>query len=171
MLSYMNLPLLCAAGAVVMDLNNGKVDNRWSILCLAAGLCAHLIRDGPGGLGEALCGALLPFLLLFWLFTAGMLGAGDIKILCAIGSFLDPEESLRCLAGSFLLGGVFALFSMVFYGTFRARFRYFSDYLLHKRLFLKDTPYRRPGMERPENFHFTLPILGSVFLLSIRFFP
>ena len=63
MLSYMNLPLLCAAGAVVMDLNNGKVDNRWSILCLAAGLCAHLIRDGPGGLGEALCGALLPFLL------------------------------------------------------------------------------------------------------------
>ena len=65
----------------------------------------------PGGLGwlAALTGlgmglaVLLPF---YWLRA---MGAGDVKLMAMVGTFLGPGQVLGALLGTFLIGGVMAL--------------------------------------------------------------
>ena len=63
---YQDLVLLAGAGGLIMDLKEGRIDNRWILLCLGCGLLSHTIRDGPAGLFSGFAGILTPFLLLYY---------------------------------------------------------------------------------------------------------
>ena len=167
-MSYYDLVLLAAAGAVWMDFRWAKVANEWVVVCLMAGLTAQVIRNGPAGILEALAGAAAAALLLGWLFCFRMLGAGDIKILMALGAFLGPGEILVCILAAFLVGAFQSILIMAVNRIFIERMCYLVNYLMTEAGKKSPAPYRKGSVERSENFHFTLPVLCGVIWVVFR---
>ncbi|MDR3996903.1 MAG: prepilin peptidase, partial [Fusicatenibacter sp.] len=89
------LVLTVATGAVWMDLRTRRIANEWIITAWIAGLVTQLIRYGAAGAGIFLFGMLFPILALYILFYFHMLGAGDIKLLSAVGGFLGVPAILK----------------------------------------------------------------------------
>jgi len=166
------LIILLTTAAMVMDIKTGKVDNRLIFISSGAGLLWRAARGGPAGAAAGVAGMLIPFALLFILFFLRMLGAGDIKLFCSLGTVLGPAGIIKCIALSFLFGAFIALPLMIKEGIFFKRFRYFFFYI--SRLSAENTalPYICGGPEHPENFHFTIPIfLSAVFMIVMKQVP
>ena len=114
------LMLVTASAAVLTDLSSDRIPN---ILPVSALVTSFFIRaaipfidfltaGGPAPSPEIfmsfLGGAAVP-LLLFPVFRLRMIGAGDIKLLMALGSCLTPSGSLTLVFLSFLAGGLIAV--------------------------------------------------------------
>jgi prepilin peptidase CpaA len=95
--------------AAVLDLRARRIPN---LLCgplFAAGLIWAVWQGGAGGLGNAfLAGVLLalPFVILF-IFAGG--GAGDAKLMAAIGAWLGLEQGIIALGCVCAAGIVLAI--------------------------------------------------------------
>jgi prepilin peptidase CpaA len=98
------LPFLAAAAAT--DLLDRRIPNVLVVLMLICGILLHAVSISPGTLLWSLGGVLMGFLMLIPFYVLGGMGAGDVKLLAAAGSFLGPYGAL--LAGIFTLlaGGV-----------------------------------------------------------------
>lgn len=120
------LVLTVATGAVWMDLRTRRIANEWIITAWIAGLVTQLIRYGAAGAGIFLFGMLFPILALYILFYFHMLGAGDIKLLSAVGGFLGVPAILKCMIVSFLSGAVLSIGIILVCGNLPQRLTKFS---------------------------------------------
>ncbi|MDO5134783.1 MAG: A24 family peptidase [Eubacteriales bacterium] len=164
MLFSSGLPVVMAAGAMLMDLRRGRVDNGWILFGLFIGLWTRLLAEGPKGIFPFLGGGILPLLVLWWLFALHMLGAGDIKLFCVLGGFLGMVRILKCILCSMVIGAALSGAILVSCGNVRERLCYFIHYIRNLQRTKKRLPYSREGVEHPENFHFTVPVFLSVLL-------
>src|SRR4051812_4578870 len=74
--------------AAAWDVRTGRIPNWLCAALFAGGLLASLIRGGSSGAADAACGCVLlavPYILLF-VFAGG--GAGDAKLMGAVGMWL-----------------------------------------------------------------------------------
>jgi prepilin peptidase CpaA len=101
------LPFLVAA--VTTDLLSRSVPNILVVSMLGLGIAVHAVPLTMAPLLWSLGGVLVGFLLLLPFYALGGMGAGDVKLLAAAGSFLGPLGAM--LAGICALGagGVLAL--------------------------------------------------------------
>ena len=83
MFLYGELSVVISAMAVWMDLKNASVDNGWILFSFMIGFLIQITENGPKGGVIFLAGVAVPVLLLGILFIFHMIGAGDIKLLCA----------------------------------------------------------------------------------------
>ena len=105
-LSAAGLACLIAAGT---DLWKFKVYNALTIPLLTAGLIASTLAGGWAGLATSGLGALTGFGLLLAFFAMGGVGAGDVKLLTALGAWLGPAPTLRVFLASAVAAGIYAL--------------------------------------------------------------
>lgn len=105
------------------------------------GLVTNFIEGGAKGITESLFGIFLPFVLLILLFILRMLGAGDVKLFCAIGSIVRFRDILYVMAYSFLAGGVIAIIILLLRKNGKERFRHIATYFKYSLLTFKITPY------------------------------
>lgn len=99
---------LTLAGAV-WDVRSRRIPNALTIPGLLAGLAWSYAMAGPAGLADAGTASLLlglPFVLLF-AFAGG--GAGDAKLMLAVGAWLGVVNGLVALAAVAASGVVMAL--------------------------------------------------------------
>lgn len=116
------------------------------LIFIGSGLVLQLLQWGITGAGKWAIGLLVPFVLLFPLFLLRMLGAGDIKLISAIGAIMGihfvKEASLYICIGA----GVMALVKMCYKGNFMSRmkhlYRYFVITNLSKQLQEYDNLHR-----------------------------
>lgn len=108
---------LIAAGT---DLWRFKVYNVLTLPALAAGLCASAWVGGWQGLAASGLGALTGFGLLAAFFIMGGVGAGDVKLLTALGAWLGPATILRVFVASAIAAGLYALVLTIAYGGLAA---------------------------------------------------
>ena len=100
--------LLCAA-ASALDVKSSRIPNILTLGGAALGLVAGATTHGLPGLGQAAagwvvgCGLFLPFFLL------GGMGAGDVKLLAALGAWLGPSTTLFVALYAGVAGGVMAV--------------------------------------------------------------
>ena len=165
MVFYRIFPAVVAGCAVLMDVQRTKVDNGWLLFCVLVSLFTRLWEMDVGVLACWVSGLLLPALILGVMFAFRMLGAGDIKLLCAIGSIVGPVKILKCISYSFLIGAVIAAALMVSNGIVCQRFLYLFRYIRAYSKTGKREPYGKSGMPL-ENFHFTVPIFLSALLYA-----
>lgn len=157
------LAVILMLPAVESDLLYEKVENGWILFCAGLLAAMRLIGNGPGALAGMAGGAVLPVLLLWPLFRIRAIGAGDCKMLAALGLLLGPAAVLQCMVRMFLLGGVLAAALLAAEGTAAQRFRYLRQYVKQALYTRTLPPYRESGA-RPEHIHMTVPMLMSVFL-------
>jgi len=118
LLAWMLLPLLLVL-AVWSDILTRKIPN-WLIVCglvsgclcnifTASGLGLFVEDSGGIGGGYAVLGILVGGAIPLILYAIRMIGAGDVKLLAAIGAFLGPWQAAGAVLLTFLSGGVLAL--------------------------------------------------------------
>ena len=86
-----------------MDIRTAKVDNGWIIFSMSVGLFVCIWQKNITGIGFFIMGSVMPLFLMI-LFAFGMIGAGDIKLFCALGGIMGCKSIIKCIFISFLTG-------------------------------------------------------------------
>ncbi|MDG3004750.1 A24 family peptidase [Paludisphaera mucosa] len=94
--------------AAATDVWKFKVPNALTFPTLAAGLAASAWVGGWGGLATSGLGALTGFGLLVAFFAMGGVGAGDVKLLTALGAWLGPWLTVHVFLASAIAAGLYA---------------------------------------------------------------
>lgn len=154
--------ILIAVLAAESDLLWRTIPNTLVLGGMLCGMAGSVVSGGLPGLGKSLCGMALPFLMLSVLFYFHMIGAGDIKLFMAAGSFAGPSGILQILVNSFLAGGVFSLVILIKRDNFIPRLHYLAGYIVQLRqqsLRFKERPASYlDGTGEDGRFCFALPI-------------
>jgi prepilin peptidase CpaA len=103
------LALLVAILAAVADVRTRRIPN---VLTFGAAACAILLQtatDGPLGFGLSLAGWSVGVVIFFPFFALGGMGAGDVKLVGALGACLGPVGALHVALGAAIAGGVVAV--------------------------------------------------------------
>lgn len=163
------LVLTIAATAAGMDLISEKIANKLILFFWITGLGYQIGFWGTAGIWRFFKGAMIPIILLFGLFLFRMLGAGDIKLLSALGGIMGITAVLKCILLSFLIGAVLSAAFIAACGNLWQRLRYFTEYIHRFSCTREIQPYYRPG-KQIENIHFGVPVLLSVMLYAGGFY-
>jgi prepilin peptidase CpaA len=98
--------LACAG---VIDLRTRRVPNRISFSITTLGLLANVASGGWDGARQSALGWLVGFLVLVVPFVFGTMGAGDVKLLAAIGAWKGPQFVVAAAACACVVGGLWAI--------------------------------------------------------------
>lgn len=152
--------------AILCDLYKRKIPNPLIVAGLILGAAWQWSAKGPPGIADFLAGAGTPLLALGMLHYFRMLGAGDIKLLMVLGSFLNFSDSLKCIGVSFLIAAVFSVAILFKYRILMRRLNYFVQYLHSYKESKRWAPYISRG-EDAAYLHFSIPVvLGSICVIG-----
>lgn len=101
--------LLVGALACGFDLRARRVPNLLTLGAAIVAIAFHTTIGGLSGLAISLGGWAVGVALLLPLFLLGGMGAGDVKLLGALGAWLGPRDTLWVAFFSALAGGALAL--------------------------------------------------------------
>jgi prepilin peptidase CpaA len=99
--------------AAFVDFRTRKIPNWLTVPALFVGLALRTATTGWPGAKASLEGAGLALILLLPLVLMRALGAGDWKLMGAIGAFLGPVMFLFVLFGSIFVSGLMAVVEMM----------------------------------------------------------
>lgn len=105
----LSITFLLAGTAAVYDYKTRRIPNFITLPALAVGLVLNTYQSGFGGLEESLLGLLLGVLLLLMPFAFRGMGAGDVKLLAAIGALNGPHFVLYTFIYGAMTGGIMAV--------------------------------------------------------------
>jgi prepilin peptidase CpaA len=112
--STLALLILAVAGvAVVTDLRRRRIPNALTVPAMVVGLAAHGLASGLSGLGAAATGLLLGAALFLIPVAMGGMGAGDLKLLAALGALGGPGLVFWCAIYTSIAGGVMAVAALL----------------------------------------------------------
>src|SRR5580704_10848573 len=113
---------ILVAIAAVFDIRYRRIPN-WLVLAgIIVGFAWNVYASGWSGLLRALEGLGLGFILYFPLYLIRARGAGDVKLLAAVGAVTGPGNCLWIFLLTAVLGGVIALILLMFRGRVRKTF-------------------------------------------------
>lgn len=128
MVIYLEICILLIL-SVYSDFKYYKINNLITLSFILVGLITCFIGDGYIGLICSIYGILLPLALLFPLFLFKMLGAGDVKLFCALGAITGLNIVIQILIYSFLSGGIIGVFVLLVRKNIKQRLKYLISYL------------------------------------------
>ena len=111
--------LLILATAIASDLRWRTIPNWLTGPAILAGLGLHTFMNQWTGLVFSLEGAALGLGLFLILYVFGWMGAGDVKLYAAVGSFLGPVHTLSAAIVVALVGGLLAFVILGFHQGWR----------------------------------------------------
>lgn len=105
--------LIIACTAAVYDYRKFKIPNQLTYSAMILGLLWHSLSPFGQGIAPSLGGLAIGFLCLVPFFIMGGMGAGDVKLLMAIGSVLGIRPTIVVVLASALSTGFYAVYVMV----------------------------------------------------------
>jgi prepilin peptidase CpaA len=114
-----------AAVASAYDVRSGRIPNRLSLGVLAAAPVAHFVRGaalhglsgGVSALGWSLAGAAACAVVPLVCWFSGTFGAGDVKLLAALGALCLPRTGLTIELYATVIGALFGLGRLAWSGS------------------------------------------------------
>ncbi|MBS9405250.1 prepilin peptidase [Halomonas sp. TRM85114] len=103
------LVLLLIWSAAAWDLRSRRIPNVLVMAGAATGILLHGVLAGFGGVLAALSGLAVGLLILLPGYLFGSTGAGDVKLMAAVGSFLGVNGVFLAGLASIAAGGLIAL--------------------------------------------------------------
>jgi len=117
------LPALLAAIAGFIDWRSRRIPNWLTVPGLLLGIGMNSWVRGWTGAKDSLLGAGLGLLLLLPFVLVRSLGAGDWKLVGALGAFLGPQHLITVLFVTILVAGAMALVLVIWKGRVRQTLR------------------------------------------------
>jgi prepilin peptidase CpaA len=147
-----NLPLVLRAvlvlivvTAAIFDLRYRKIPN-WLVLTglvLGFGLNTFLFDSPASGLAFSAKGFGLALLIYFPLYLLHAMGAGDAKLMAAVGSIVGWGDWLAIFVATAVIGGLLGLIVLLFAGRIRKTF-WNIGWILNEMLHFR-APYQSSG--------------------------
>jgi prepilin peptidase CpaA len=93
--------IVVAIIAAVIDFRRFRVPNALTFPLCVTGLAFHVAFGGLVGLQYSVGGIAVGMLALLLFYIMGVMGAGDVKLLAAVGAWIGPANTLYvfCVAG------------------------------------------------------------------------
>jgi prepilin peptidase CpaA len=95
--------------ACIWDLRTRRIPNALTFSAIVAALVFHAVTGGLNAAGWSLVGCFLGALLFFPMFALRGMGAGDVKLLAAVGAWLGPSQVAVAALATSIAGGVIAI--------------------------------------------------------------
>ena len=111
------------------DIQSNRIPNYLTLGTALAGLGFQLGFHGLPGLVDGLLGMGLGFALLICFYWLGGLGAGDVKALAALGTWLGPRHTVELTIYMALSGVVVILFFLWWRGLLLNKIKRLGDFL------------------------------------------
>lgn len=101
--------LVALAAAVITDLRRHRIPNALVLTVVVAALVLQTLAGGWQGLGAGLLGAATGLACFMPFYVLRGMGAGDVKLLAAVGAFLGAKGALFAALAALIAGGVGAI--------------------------------------------------------------
>jgi prepilin peptidase CpaA len=151
-LVYCLLSLLLFYAATI-DICQRRIPNWLCALITLLGLLVHGLLSSKAGFYASLIGLSAGLLPMLFLSVLTGLGAGDVKLMAAIGSVVGAKSILIIFCYSFLISGAFAIVYLIVNGggaEMLQRYSRFFTGLFKKRLhFNKPEPHATAAFKLP----------------------
>ena len=100
--------------AVYTDLRSSRIPNVLTFTAMGVGPIAHACLAGSQGILFSLEGLGVGLGLFLFLYASGGIGAGDVKLMGAVGALVGPYGALLSGLLAILIGGVYAVGAMFY---------------------------------------------------------
>ncbi len=152
--------------AVITDLRWHKIPNWLTFPAMICGMLYNGILQGPQGLFFSFLGLAAGMGLLLITYVISGMGAGDVKLMGAIGSFLGAKSVFWACLFSCIFGLLYAIIVIVWKRSAKS---YFIRYGLTIKMlvFTGKLSYIPPSAgEKSQKLSYALPIaLGTLFFI------
>ncbi len=105
--------------ACAIDVRTQRIPNRLTFGAAGAALLFHAFAGGAGAAGVSVAGWIMGAVVFAPLFMVGGMGAGDVKLVAALGAWLGPVAALHIALYSAIVGGVMAIVVSLAHGYLR----------------------------------------------------
>jgi prepilin peptidase CpaA len=126
--------LAIALVACVIDVRERRIPNWLTFGAAIAGVAYQVAIGGPAGFLTGVGGWLTGAVIFLLPFALGGLGAGDVKLVAALGTWLGWSDTVWLALFTGAAGGVLALVAAAWTGYFRQALRNVSLLLTHWRV-------------------------------------
>jgi len=155
--------------AIGTDLHSGLIPNRLTFSAMGLALLAHAWLGGFPGMLFSLAGLGTGFGLFLLLYIAGSIGAGDVKLMAAVGAIVGAYGALVSGILSIMVGGIYALGAMCYQWGFVATgqklaLAAYGALLTRGKVWAKD-------LQLPFRLRYGLAIAGGTLLFQFGFRP
>jgi prepilin peptidase CpaA len=106
---YLSAALISAGIGSVYDIRASRIPNALTGPSIAIGLLLHLAVGGWSQLAYASLAGLIGGGLFLLFFLVGGMGAGDVKLMTAVGCLVGLGSLSRVLIGTVVIGAVLAI--------------------------------------------------------------
>lgn len=102
--------------SVIYDVRYRRIPNKITGPAILSGILFLTLDGGLFGLKNSLFGLAIGFFVFLLPVLAGMIGAGDLKLVVAIGALTGPGFVMKSIVGTGLSGGVVVLAYVLYKG-------------------------------------------------------
>jgi prepilin peptidase CpaA len=117
--------------AAVFDVKSRRIPNFITGPAILAGMLLHSFYDGWHGLVSSLAAGLLCGLIFLVFYLAGGMGAGDVKLITAVGALAGLSNSASVLLITAFAGGIMAIFYALLRGKLKSTLVNFGQLAMH----------------------------------------
>lgn len=125
------LLFLLLISSAVTDIKSNSIYNSQTYTAIVLGFVLNFIGAGWVGVIGSIGGFVVGFALLFVFYLAGGFGAGDVKLLAAIGALKGVDFVLWTMVYSALVGGLMAFAVIIWNGVFWKTLKSCFQLVLH----------------------------------------
>jgi prepilin peptidase CpaA len=150
------MPVALQAGLAVLvsvaglsDLATRRIPNWITVPGAVLGIALQVAYGGWRGGAVALAGMALGFGIFLLLYTVGGMGAGDVKLFAAAGTFLGPGNLVLVFVITGLIGGIAAVLLALARGRLRQTMLNTGQLLLSFGAFRWDEVKQRSVLAQP----------------------
>lgn len=154
---------------VFTDLRSSRIPNAVTFPVMSFALAAHLWMGGSRGLLFSLAGLSMGLGLFLILYVSRCIGAGDVKLMAAVGAIVGPYGALISSVLAVLVGGVYALGAMCYQWGIRETGRKLAVATLN--VFLMRNKSCGHGLQLPFQLRYGLAIAGGTLLFLLGVHP
>jgi prepilin peptidase CpaA len=155
----------------IFDIRFQRIPNWITFGAMAAGLCVNTFLAGTDGLAQSAGGIVLGTGIFLIPYTMGGMGAGDAKLMGAVGAFLGVKGVFVAALFTMVTGGVYAIVMMLWHWQYGKEILLsvkdnIASLALTRRLTPSSTPTHAQAAGRPR-LCYGVAIAGGTFLYMI----
>lgn len=157
--------------AAIYDLRFKRIPNWLTFPSLIFALIYHTIMDGFTGFLFSIEGICVGIATLMIFYLMGWMGAGDVKIMGAVGGVLGPNGVFIAFLCTAIVGGLYAIVLLAFHGYLKETFQRYGM-ILKDLIFFRKFIYLPPSeQEKKPQLRYGIAIalgtLGSLFIGNV----
>jgi prepilin peptidase CpaA len=156
--------------ACIADLRTRRIPNVLTLSAAVAGVVFHGLNGGWSAAGTSVAGWFVGAVLFFPIFALRGMGAGDVKLLAAIGAWVGPAQVAVVAVVTSIAGGILGVVVALVHGYLKTALANMRALLMHWRVMgVRPLPEITLEGTRGPRLAYAVPIaIGTMVTLWLR---